>query len=54
MRSKLAHEVAKRVERYLNYVAVRSYFDRVNFTTAHDRVVESSFEWIGRGSVEGW
>jgi len=52
-RSKLSHEVAKKVERYLASVAVRSSFNRADFT-AHDRTVESSFEWIRRGSMEGW
>jgi len=53
-RSKLAHEVAKQVERYLNCIAVRSCFDVINFATTHHRVVETYFGRIRQGSVEGW
>ena len=45
-RSKLAYEVAKKVERYLNSIAVRSYFDGYNFIAPHDRIVEIPFGWI--------
>ena len=54
-RSKLAHEVAKKVERYLDCIAVCSRFDVINFTAAHYCVVvETYFGWIRGGSVEGW
>jgi len=52
MRGKPAHEVAKRFKQYLTFTAARSHFERINFETAHDRIVGSSFEWIHRGSME--
>ena len=39
-RSKLAHEVAKKLERYLNLMAVRSCHNGVDFAVAHNDIVE--------------
>ena len=39
-RSKLAYEVSKKVEQYLNRMAVRSYRDVVNFMVVHERILE--------------
>lgn len=53
-RSKLAYEVAKQVQRYLNQcITVRSCFDVINFATTHHRRLEIYFGWIRRGAVEG-
>lgn len=47
-RSKLAHEVAKKLERYLNHMAVRLYRNGINFMVAHKRVVEGRSRRIRR------
>ena len=39
-RSKLAQEVAKKLERYLNHMAVRSCHDEIDFTIAYKHIVE--------------
>jgi len=46
-RRKLAHEVARRLERYLCYMSVRSYRDRFNFRIAHQHNIEIYSRWIG-------
>lgn len=45
-RSKLAHEVARKLERYLDYMAVRSYRDRFNVGVAHQHNIEIHSGWI--------
>jgi len=39
-RSKLAHEVARKLERYLSRMTVRLYHDEIGFTATHERLVE--------------
>ena len=39
-RSKLAHEVAKKLERYLNLMAVRLCHNGVDFAITHNDIVE--------------
>ena len=39
-RSKLAHEVARKLERYLDHMAVRSYRDRFNIRVTHQHNIE--------------
>jgi len=40
-RSKLAHEVAKKLEQYLRQIAVRSHRNQFNFTVAHWHITET-------------
>jgi len=42
-RSKLSHEIAKKVERYLNYITVGLCFDGINIVAAHIWIVELCF-----------
>jgi len=53
-RSKLAYEVAKKLERYLNHIAVRSFRDEPNFAVTHNRIIELYPGRIRRGLLEGW
>ena len=53
-RSKLAHDVARKLERYLNRMAVSLYHDEANITVTHESFVEDRPGRICRGSVEDW
>jgi len=53
-RSKLAHEVARKLERYLNRMAVRLYRDGTSLTVAHERLAGGYSGRICRRSVEDW
>jgi len=51
-RSKLAHEVAKKVDRYLNHMDVRLYRNETGFTVTHDPLAEDCSGRVRRRSVE--
>ena len=46
-RSKLAFEVARKLERYLRYMTVRSHCHRFDFRVAHQHNIEIYSGWIG-------
>lgn len=50
-RSKLVHEVSKKLNRYLNDMAVRSHPVGTNLAIAHKCTVDGYSGWIYRGSV---
>jgi len=52
LRSKLVYEVARKVERYLNHMAVRSHPAEANLTFAHEYTVGDHSGRTYRRSVE--
>lgn len=51
-RGKLAYEIAKKLERYLRYMAVRSYHNPFDFDVAYQGIIEICSGWISRKSVD--
>ena len=39
--SKLAHEIARKLDRYLTHMTVRSYHHQIYFTDVHSYIIEN-------------